>query len=179
MPRKPKASVAAPPVPIVQGVPEKTGTKTPGKWKLPDEAKPFMWKPGQSGNPNGRPRSTTEMKQQAAQSTDMALALKRQVTALQLKLSEMHAERANDPSLTPEQRIEALTAAMRCIDNVGLGAAQSLLDRGHGKPQQKVELDTRGVLDEMSEDDLAVFIGTMGPQVVALIQGRRKAKDDG
>ena len=25
---------------------------------LPKEAEPFMWKPGQSGNPNGRPRGT-------------------------------------------------------------------------------------------------------------------------
>lgn len=178
MPRKPKASVAAPPVtgdakgdPIAIKSPKRNA-----KGQLMEKPPWSPMAPGVSGNPAGRPRSTTEMKQQAAQSTDMALALKRKVAELQLKLADMHATRAEDPSLTPEQRIEALTAAMKSIDNVGLGAAQSLLDRGHGKPQQKVEVDSRGVLDEMDDDEVAVFIGTVGPRVVGLIQARRKAK---
>lgn len=35
--------------------PKKQVTKTKGKQRLPDAARPFMWKPGQSGNPKGRP----------------------------------------------------------------------------------------------------------------------------
>lgn len=169
MPRKPKAPVVAPTT--------ETGTKPPGKWKLPEAAKPFMWKPGQSGNPSGRPRSTTEMKQQAAAYTDSAMKLKGMVTELQLKQAEIYAEMAADPKLSVEERLEALSKAIKSIDAVGLGAAQSLLDRGHGKPQQNVAVDHRTVIDEMDDDEVAVFIGTVGPQVVGLIQARRKKGD--
>jgi hypothetical protein len=155
-------------------VTDEAGIPKRGNRKLPEEAKPFMWKPGQSGNPNGRPRSTTEMKQQAASHTDTALKLKSMVTELQLKQAIIYAEMSEDPRLSVEERLEALNKAIKSIDSVGLGAAQSLLDRGHGKPQQKVEIDSRTALDEMDDDEVAVFIGKVGPQVVGLIQARRK-----
>jgi hypothetical protein len=135
------------------------------------------WPKGVSGNPAGRPRSTTEMKQQAASHTDTALKLKSMVTELQLKQAIIYAEMSEDPRLSVEERLEALNKAIKSIDSVGLGAAQSLLDRGHGKPQQKVEIDSRTALDEMDDDEVAVFIGKVGPQVVGLIQARRKARE--
>lgn len=168
MPRKPKQSVAVTNEATVPKVANKPGI--PGNtWG--------RWKPGESGNPNGRPRSTTEMKQQAASHTDTALKLKSMVTELQLKQAIIYAEMSEDPRLSVEERLEALNKAIRSIDSVGLGAAQSLLDRGHGKPQQKVEIDSRTALDEMDDDEVAVFIGKVGPQVVGLIQARRKARE--
>lgn len=170
MPRKPK-----PPTVAVSGESVKPiAAKSDGKAKRMANLTP--WPPGVSGNPSGRPRSTIEMKQQAAAYTDSAMKLKGMVTELQLKQASIYAERANDPSLTVDERLEMLNKAIKSIDGVGLGAAQSLLDRGHGKPQQKVEVDHRTVIDEMDDDEVGVFIGTMGPQVVALIHARRKAK---
>lgn len=166
MARKPKQSVdeAAEP-----------STAITGKRKGMANLKP--WPKGVSGNPAGRPRSTTEMKQQAASHTDTALKLKSMVTELQLKQAIIYAEMSEDPRLTVDERLEALNKAIKSIDSVGLGAAQSLLDRGHGKPQQKVEIDSRTALDEMDDDEVAVFIGKVGPQVVGLIQARRKARE--
>lgn len=169
MARKPKQSVAESKVPA-----DGNKDKIPSGHHPNSQANLVKWPKGVSGNPAGRPRSTTEMKQQAASHTDTALKLKSMVTELQLKQAIIYAEMAEDPRLSVEERLEALNKAIKSIDSVGLGAAQSLLDRGHGKPQQKVEIDSRTALDEMDDDEVAVFIGKVGPQVVGLIQARRK-----
>jgi len=177
MPRKPKATVDASKDDALADKGPKP--KRNAKGQLMERPPWSPMRPGVSGNPSGRPRSTIEMKQQAAAATDSAIKLQRMVTELQLKLAEAHMERASDPRLTPDQRLEAITAAMKSIDSTGLAAAQGLLDRGHGKPQQRVEVDSAGALGDMDDDELAVFIGTVGPQVVGLIQARRKKLIDG
>lgn len=70
--------------------------------------KPGTFKPGQSGNPGGRPKEAAEVK---------ALA------------------REYGP-----EAIEKLVALMRADDpRVSKAAADSLLDRGYGKPAQSLE----------------------------------------
>lgn len=71
--------------------------------------KPGTFKPGQSGNPGGRPKEAPEVKALAREYGAEAIA----------KLVELM--RGDDP-------------------RVAKAAAETLLDRGFGKPQQSVEL---------------------------------------
>ena len=53
-------------------------------------------------------------------------------------------------------------------------AAREILDRGHGKPQQKLEVKSQSVLDEMPEDELAEFIVTLGAEVTGILKAKRR-----
>ena len=69
--------------------------------------------PGQSGNPSGRPRRDENLAALARMYTEDAIAVLVSI--------------ANDPNANPSARISA---------------ANSLLDRGHGKPPQAVAVKT-------------------------------------
>ena len=69
--------------------------------------------PGQSGNPSGRPRRDENLAELARMHTEDAIAVLVSI--------------ANDPKVNPSARISA---------------ANSLLDRGHGKPPQAVAIKT-------------------------------------
>ena len=70
------------------------------------------WKPGQSGNPGGRPREVSELRKLAREYTKDAIETLAQIM-VDVKASE----------------------ASR------IAAANSLLDRGYGRPLQAVDLD--------------------------------------
>ena len=69
--------------------------------------------PGQSGNPSGRPKRDENLAELARMHTEDAIAVLVSI--------------ANDPKVNPNARISA---------------ANSLLDRGHGKPPQAVAVKT-------------------------------------
>ena len=69
--------------------------------------------PGQSGNPSGRPRRDENLAALARMHTEDAIAVLVSI--------------ANDPKVNPSARISA---------------ANSLLDRGHGRPPQAVAVKT-------------------------------------
>lgn len=81
------------------------------------------FKPGQSGNPGGRPKIIAEVKELAREYTDAA------VKAL--------ADIVQNKKAAPAARV---------------AAAQALLDRGYGKPTQYVEAKV-GPLDGLSVED--------------------------
>lgn len=134
--------------------------------------KPHQWKPGQSGNPSGRPRSTTEMKQRAAISTDIALGVFELTTQLAYARLQWAVDVLADPHSPPDNVALALLVA---TSKPGHDAAQHLLDRGHGRPQQKLEIDTATELDGLSEDELDDVIVKLAAKVV----GEMKAKKHG
>jgi uncharacterized protein DUF5681 len=72
------------------------------------------WKPGQSGNPSGRPKINPELRDLARRHTKIAL------TAL--------VEIARDAKAPPAARV---------------AAANALLDRGYGRPMQAVDLEVQ------------------------------------
>jgi hypothetical protein len=128
--------------------------------------------PGQSGNPNGRPKSTTEMKQRAASLTDLAL----DVIEMSVQLTRRRMEKALEILGSKNATVEELEFAKGVLDKEGLAAAQQLLDRGHGKPQQKVDIDLSSIFDEMSEEEVADYLVNAGQRVTADLLARRKAR---
>jgi uncharacterized protein DUF5681 len=72
------------------------------------------WKPGQSGNPSGRAKVVGEIRALARQHTELAL----QALVEVVKNKKAH----------PSARV---------------AAANSILDRGYGRPEAKIELEAR------------------------------------
>lgn len=135
---------------------------------------PYAWKPGQSGNPAGRPRSSTEMKQMAASYTDLALSVK----AMTLEIQRLRLEKALDVIRNAKiHTLDEVILATSVIDSPqAMAAVNAMLDRGHGKPQQKVELDVNNAFDRMSDEELEQWVISNGAEVVAGIAAKRKAK---
>jgi hypothetical protein len=139
-----------------------------------DQIEPFRWKPGQSGNPNGRPRSTTEMKQAFAGMTDLA----KEIINLSGEITRLRLQRARDILVDPSKASdEEITWALG-QSGTQLDAAQAILDRGHGKPVAKVEIDPSGFFDDLTDDELEAQVLDMSSKAVAEIAGKRKAKRD-
>ena len=134
---------------------------------------PWAVKPGEVRNPNGRPKSSTEMKQRAAAATDIAMEgieTSAQIALLQLKLAH---DVLRDPTSTKEEKLAA--AALMPIAE-GIKSMHALLDRGHGKPQQKVEIDLNTAFEEMTEDELDDFLITVGAEVTKEMVDRKAKK---
>jgi hypothetical protein len=90
------------------------------------------WKPGQSGNPAGRPKASAGQRE--------AKALAKEHTAAAIATL---AEILKDKKATASARVAAATA---------------ILDRGHGKPLQQVEIGEAGVFSDMSDEELEAWI---------------------
>lgn len=86
---------------------------------------------GQSGNPGGLPKGTGELKRLAREFTADALRTLGGVM--------------NDPKAPHAARV---------------AAASAILDRGHGKPTQQVEVGGPGAFAAMSDEELDAFIAS-------------------
>jgi uncharacterized protein DUF5681 len=131
------------------------------------------WKKGESGNPAGRPRTSTEMKQIAAGHTDLALEVKRLTLQIQRSRLEVAMEILKDPDASHDLKLEA---AKVIESKAAISAAVAMLDRGHGKPQQKVELDVNNAFDRMTDEELEQWLISHAAEAVAGIAAKRKAK---
>lgn len=97
--------------------------------------------PGVSGNPSGRPKADKTLK---------ALAREHSAEAIQTLAAIM-----KDTGATPSARV---------------GAAQALLDRGHGRPLQQLEVGEAGAFSEMDDRELDTVIAKMAGQLAMLTQ---------
>ena len=100
------------------------------------------FKPGVSGNPSGRPRQPDT------------------IVARQIFITVRAAARA----LTQEA-IDTLAAVMRdgrAPPTARISAAVAILDRGHGRPSQAVDINVGWDLDRLTEDELEALERIIG-----------------
>jgi hypothetical protein len=100
------------------------------------------WAPGVSGNPCGRPRRPDT------------------IAARQIFVTVRRAAR----TLTQEA-IDTLAAVMRdgkAPPAARISAAVALLDRGHGRPSQAVDINVGWDLDRLTEDELEALERILG-----------------
>jgi hypothetical protein len=104
---------------------------------------PHTWKPGQSGNPNGRPKAKT-----------LSEAIREQLA----RACEEDTEGRSWAEVVAEQLVKV--AAGKSHEN-STNAVREICDRTEGKPRQPVELDATGEARRMlsmllgvSEDEL-------------------------
>ena len=102
-------------------------SKTTTKKRKRGPGKPF--KPGQSGNPGGRPKIIAEVRDLAREQTENAVNV---LTGIMNDEEAPHAARVT--------------------------AANSLLDRGWGKPAQSVAVTHSKSVTDMSDDELIEII---------------------
>jgi Flp pilus assembly protein TadD len=86
------------------------------------------WQPGQSGNPSGRRKEVGPVRELAKQYTQAAI--------------DTLAKVMEDPSAPPSARV---------------AAAEALLARGWGKPQQAIEMSVQQVSPDGLKPDLAAI----------------------
>ena len=93
--------------------------------------KPWLFKPGNSANPSGRPKVDKTVKALAREHTAAAIS----------RLAEI----VNDKTASASAQVQAATA---------------LLDRGWGKPLQQLEVGEAGAFSDMDDKALDAFIAS-------------------
>jgi Family of unknown function (DUF5681) len=97
------------------------------------------FKPGQSGNPSGRPKVPQTVKALAREFTD--ISIRRLASIVQ------------DKGASPAAQVQA---------------AQALLDRGWGKPLQQLEVGEAGAFSDMDEAAIDLYIAETTAQLARL-----------
>lgn len=114
------------------------------------------------------------MKQLAASHTDLAIRVK----SLTLEIQRLRLEKALEVITEPgKHTLDEVELAARVIEaSAPIVAANAILDRGHGKPQQKIDMNVNNAFDRMSDEELEQWVISHGAEVVAGIAAKRKAK---
>lgn len=118
-----------------------------------DRIRPYQWKPGQTGNPNGRPTLTKEQRAMRA----LTLTSYREVIELALtgNLEELKAF-AQDPD-TPVIQVGVATAILRAIKNGDAGVLEMFAARIIGKIPEVINVNntnTPTTISNLSETQL-------------------------
>jgi len=137
-----------------------------------EHLKPWLWKPGQSGNPYGRPRSSTDMKKKFTELTDLAT----EIIAMKAQLQHMRLAKALEIVADPKASIEDFELACSIIEATSMDAVTAILERGHGKALQKVEVDDKRDFDDLTPEEFDEVLISLGAKVMTKLKARREAR---
>jgi hypothetical protein len=101
------------------------------------------FRPGQSGNPSGRP--------------------KRPATIAARKIFADVADAARELTVDPINTLADIMKNPNAPAAARISAAQALLDRGHGKPPQAIEVGAQPDLSHLSDEDLETLERILRP----------------
>jgi hypothetical protein len=133
---------------------EKDTEKRRSKRVLPDVLKPTMWKPGESGNPNGRPPTWASRVSRLTAAERLELARKYGVTPLEFLLSVM-----SDETEPMTERIDAAKAAAPYMHRkMPIGIDMRSFQQGSGF----LDPELLKKLDEQELDTMIALAGKMG-----------------
>lgn len=106
----------------------------------PENTTPYIWKPGQSGNPSGRPRKyVSELKEQGYKLSEVNDAIQ---ALMSMTLDELK-EVWNNPKATVLEKTVA-NAIRKSIEKGSLDSLETLLSRVFGRPKEKVDTTISG-----------------------------------
>lgn len=101
----------------------------------PENIEPYKFKPGQSGNPNGRPKKmVTLLKGLGYSRSDVVLTIENMMAMTLSELAEVY----KDEHSTILERTIA-NAMKRSLEKGSLYSIDALLDRVHGMPKIETE----------------------------------------
>ena len=115
----------------------KAGEMSRGGWRS------TSFRPGQSGNPTGRPKRPATIEARRIFRNVLTAARERTQDAIDTLASIMR-----DPKAPAAARVSA---------------AQALLDRGYGKPAQAIEVSAEPDLTHLSDEDLEILERILRP----------------
>jgi hypothetical protein len=115
----------------------KAGKMTRGGWRS------TSFRPGQSGNPTGRPKRPTAIEARRIFRDVMTAARERTQDAIDTLFAIMR-----DPKAPAAARVSA---------------TQAILDRGYGKPPQAIEVNAEPDLAHLSDEDLQTLERILRP----------------
>ena len=125
---------------------------------LPEAAKEYQFKPGESGNPNGRPKGVKNRSTIARKVLEMkGLLPEKVIDKLKTVFPEIESQ------MTVEE-IMTIVQAGKAIEKGDYYAYSALMDSGYGKPQQT--LDVKESVDDkanlMSDEEIEKILEKRG-----------------
>lgn len=106
---------------------------------MPEELKPYEFKPGQSGNPNGRPRKwVSTLWERGYKKSEVVDCIQVLIAMDEKELEDI----AKDKTLTILETIVA-TALLQAKKKKSLYNIETLLTRVYGAPKQEIEADIK------------------------------------
>ena len=112
------------------------------------------------------------MKQAFAAKTDTALDIAMMRAEIERRLLRHSLDILDNPKSTNEDKSEAF----RVLSRVDLKTVDAILDRGHGKPQQKLEVDNKTAFDDMTPEEFEEYVADRSAKVAEMMRARRGRK---
>lgn len=150
-----------------------------GKRQLPAALEPFKWKPGQSGNPSGRPKWLRQIEEVVRSGRELFEKQYRLANAQCVDVIDVNGRPYKEKVKVKDGRTKSgyrtVDRAVKIVPNAAimLQAQQLLLDRAFGRASQAITIDPGGEV-------AAAILADLTPEehdTVLLIAHRRLLRD--
>jgi hypothetical protein len=116
-----------------------------------EDTKPFRWKPGQSGNPKGRPKTLVnelikELKEEGYERVSPS-----QIVDVYELLFNLNEEKIRDIIADKKCSMLVRIIGKAMLSNKGTEMLERMLDRAHGKAKQNINVFEQAKLPDFSK----------------------------